>query len=107
MTKTLSSAELVARVGDLFDSSVPYTPEEIKVELREAGYDPDQVGARMKRAAENVLIISMLNGSAKKVKAGLTYAASGQYQDYPEGILELGVVLDAIDMLVNDILSVL
>lgn len=42
--------------------------------------------------------------SVRKVKAGLRNAAKGQYQDYPEGTIEVGVALDAIDMLAKDIL---
>lgn len=57
---------------------------------------------------ENVVspaIIDVLAASIKKVKAGLHYAASGQYQDYPPGVLELGVALDAVDMIASDIHS--
>ena len=39
--------------------------------------------------------------------AGLKHAASGQHQDYPEGILELGVALDGLDMLVTDVFNAL
>ena len=42
--------------------------------------------------------------SVRKVEAGLRYAASGEHQDHPAGCLELGVVLDAIDMIVKDVL---
>jgi hypothetical protein len=35
----------------------------------------------------------------RRVKAGLRHAASGTYQDYPPGLLELGVVLDALGMI--------
>lgn len=41
--------------------------------------------------------------AARKVKAGLRHAGSGEYQDYLRGTLELGAALDAIDMMANDI----
>lgn len=50
------------------------------------------------------LIIATLIASAKKVKAGLRYAASAEYQDYPEGVIEVGAALDAIDMVAKDVL---
>jgi hypothetical protein len=50
-------------------------------------------------------LIAMVLASHKKVKAGLKYAASGKHQDYPPGILELGVALDGLDMFVTDILK--
>ena len=51
------------------------------------------------------LLIRTVQQSTRKVKAGLKYAASGEYQDYPPGTLELGIVLDAIDMISMDILD--
>lgn len=50
------------------------------------------------------LLLTVLIASAEKVKAGLRYAAGREYQDYPPGVLELGVALDAIDMMVNSVL---
>ena len=49
------------------------------------------------------MALAVLMASQKKVHAGLKHAASGKHQDYPPGILELGIALDAIDMLVNDV----
>ena len=99
---TVSSAEPVHKFADLFDEPAPMTWEEISAGLREAGYDPDRVGARMKAVAHTALLSAALDMPVRKVKSGLRYAASGQYQDHPEGMLELGVVLDALDMLVVD-----
>lgn len=45
--------------------------------------------------------------SAQKVKAGLRHAAATEFQDYPEGTIEVGTALDAIDMLVQDVLNTL
>lgn len=50
------------------------------------------------------LLLAVLTASIRKVKAGLRYVASGKYQDYPPGVLELGAALDAVDMVANDIL---
>ena len=49
------------------------------------------------------MALAVLMASQKKVHAGVKYAASGKHQDYPPGVMELGVCLDAIDMLVNDV----
>ncbi len=57
----------------------------------------------MKEVYEALLILRLL-ASVRKVEAGLRYAASGEHQSYPSGVLELGVVLDAIDMIVKDVL---
>ena len=51
------------------------------------------------------LIIATVMAANKKVKAGLRYAASGEDQDCPPGTLELGVALDAVDMVSNDVLN--
>lgn len=53
---------------------------------------------------EGLLLICLM-ASVKKVKAGLEYAGSGEYQDYPPGIIELGVALDGIDMIAADMLN--
>ena len=49
------------------------------------------------------LIIAVAMASHKKLVAGLRYAASGEYQDYEPGVLELGVALDALNMMLIDI----
>lgn len=56
-----TSEDLVRAFADFFDEIAPRTPEEIDVALREAGYDPNEVGARMKTAAERALADSPLN----------------------------------------------
>jgi len=53
--------DLVRAFADLFDEIEPETPEEIDAVLREAGYDPDEVGTRMKAVAERALADSPLN----------------------------------------------
>jgi len=53
--------DLVRAFADLFDEIEPETPEEIDAVLREAGYDPDEVGARMEAVAERALVDSPLN----------------------------------------------
>ena len=50
-----TSEDLVRAFADLFDEVEPETPEEVDVALREAGYDPDQVAARMKAVAQEAL----------------------------------------------------
>jgi len=60
---------------------------------------------QMDKEAYGELIIATVMAATKKVTAGLRYAASGEYQDYPEGTLELGVALDAINMLANDVVD--
>lgn len=56
-----TSEDLVRAFADLFDEIAPETPEDIDAELREAGYDPDEVAARMRAAAERAIAESPLN----------------------------------------------
>ena len=56
-----TSEDLVRAFASLFDELEPETPEEIDTVLREAGFDPDELGARMKAAAERALNDSPLN----------------------------------------------
>lgn len=51
------------------------------------------------------MLIAVLAVSQRKVKAGIRYAASGEHQDYPVGVMESGVALDAVDMMVSDIMN--
>ncbi len=53
--------ELVRVFDHLFDQTEPQTPEEIDAVLREAGYDPDEVAARMYEVAQRALVESPLN----------------------------------------------
>jgi hypothetical protein len=68
MTKNLTKQrksinEKLARIlANLFDNVELEIPDEINAVLREAGYDPDEIGARMKSAAEQVLIDSSFYG---------------------------------------------
>lgn len=55
----------------------------------------------MEKEVYEGLLIAVMLASSRKVKAGLSNVT---YQDYPEGVIEVGVALDAIDMLVKDIL---
>jgi phage gp29-like protein len=56
-----TSEDLVRAFADLFDAAAPEMPDEIEKELREAGYDPAEVGDRMQAAAEQALARSPLN----------------------------------------------
>ncbi len=47
----LTSEELVKVLANLFDEIEPETSEEIDEILRENGYDPDEVGAKMNQLA--------------------------------------------------------
>lgn len=51
----MTSAEFVRAIANLFDEIEPETPEEIDEVLREAGYNPDAIGKKMKAAAEKAL----------------------------------------------------
>lgn len=46
---------LVSAFADLFDEMGPETPEEIDAELRAAGYNPDEVGQKIAKAAKEAL----------------------------------------------------
>lgn len=54
-TPIKTSAEFLRAIANLFDEIEPETPEEIDEVLREAGYDPDEIGKRMKAVAEKTL----------------------------------------------------
>ena len=54
-SQSLTGQNLVTAFGSLFDGLEPETPEEIDAALREAGYDPDELGARIKAAADQAL----------------------------------------------------
>jgi len=49
-------------------------------------------------------LLLCLAASRRKVSAGLRYAATG-HPVYGDDVLELGVALDAVDMLVSDVWS--
>jgi hypothetical protein len=53
--------ELFRAFTDLFNETEPEDPEEVNALLREAGYDPDEVAARMQAIAEQALASSPLN----------------------------------------------
>ncbi len=53
--------EFISVLADLFDSIEPESPEEIDAVLLEAGYDPDEVLARMLDAAQQAIAESPLN----------------------------------------------
>lgn len=53
--------ELLQAFLDLFDEVVPDSPEDVDDFLRESGYDPEKVGARMQVVAKKALENSPLN----------------------------------------------
>lgn len=56
-----TSEDLVHILADLFNEVSPKTSEEIDDELREAGYDPDEVAEHMKSVAERAIANSPFN----------------------------------------------
>lgn len=60
-TPIQTSEDLIHAFSELFDELEPETPEEVVSVLRDAGHDPDEVGARMKAVAEQALTESPLN----------------------------------------------
>lgn len=62
MARRIETVEEFVRTFDEFlDEEDPMTPEEIDAQLREAGYDPEEVGARMQAVAERALAESPWN----------------------------------------------
>lgn len=59
--ETYEDEDLVRVFADLFDEIEPQTPEDVDTVLREAGYDPDKIGARIQTLAEQALANSPLN----------------------------------------------
>ncbi len=56
-----TDAELIERVGELFDALLPEGLAEAEEVLREAGLDPDAVGNRLAQFAKATLASSSLN----------------------------------------------
>ena len=56
-----TSEELVSAFADLFDAVEFETPEEIDAVLLEAGYDPNEIAARMRAVAVQTIAESPLN----------------------------------------------
>ncbi len=57
----------------------------------------------MKEIYDSILILRLL-ASVRRVEAGLRHSATEEFQDYPAGCVELGTCLDAIGMIVKDVL---
>lgn len=55
LPEATNARRLVQTVADLFDSTEPETPEEIDATLRDAGYDPEQVAARIRAVVDRIL----------------------------------------------------
>jgi len=51
-----TSEDLVNVLTAFLEEDDPETPEEIDAALREAGYDPEEIGAKMKTVAERALL---------------------------------------------------
>ena len=56
-----TDAELIERVGELFDTVLPEGQSEAEEVLRKAGLDPDAVGDRLAQFAKATLASSSLN----------------------------------------------
>ncbi len=52
-----------------------------------------------------IRLLETVEASHRNIKVALHFAARGQYQSYPPGILELGVALDGLQMMVNDVVA--
>ena len=50
----ITSEELIYNIARMFDE-IELTSDEVDAELREAGYDPDEVGARMRAISDAAL----------------------------------------------------
>ena len=62
MSRGIQTVEdFVHAFNEFLDEEDPMTPEEVDAELREAGYDPEEVGARMQAVAERALAESPWN----------------------------------------------
>lgn len=51
------------------------------------------------------LLLVVIAAARTKAFAGLDYAGSGEHQDYPPGVIEIGVAKDAINMIVVDVMK--
>lgn len=51
----MNSRDKIRLVADLFDFVEPETPEEVDDALRDAGYDPEEIGCRMACVARDAL----------------------------------------------------
>ncbi len=69
-SQSLTGINLVTAFSSLFAELEPETPEEVDATLQEFGYDPDEIGARIKDAADRALEELKLAASAS---AGFRY----------------------------------
>ena len=56
MEPKLTKRELLARLTDLIMECEPETPEEVDAYLRDAGYDPDELGARIRKRVDELIV---------------------------------------------------
>lgn len=78
-----TDAELIGRVGELFDAVPPEGQAEAEEVLREAGLDPDSVGDRLAQFAKDTLARSPLNWRHRaKAEREKTLA---QFEEYRQG----------------------
>lgn len=62
----MDSQTLICTLADLFNEIGPETSEEIDAVLRESGYDPNEVSARMKVVAEYAIEIERIQRQFKQ-----------------------------------------
>lgn len=56
--------ELIFALAELFDE-IEMTPEEVRESLREAGYDPDEVGKAIAAVAQKAMEAQQATGEGK------------------------------------------
>lgn len=49
-------ADIVEAVETIFDDLIPDDPEAVDADLRSMGYDPDEIGAKIKRIAREAMV---------------------------------------------------
>ena len=93
-----TSEDLVRAFGEFFDELEPETAESIDAELRDAGYDPGEVGARMKAIAERAITESPLNWR-KRARGELEEARDGLRDSPPTSPRDRGNIVESIKQL--------
>jgi hypothetical protein len=60
-----TAREILDALVDIWDDMGPDTPEEVDEYLREAGYDPDELGRKLERVARGAMDKWHMTGNRK------------------------------------------
>lgn len=88
-----TAQRLVHQLADLFDALAPESPAEAEEELRDAGFDPPQIGHRLELHAHKALTGS-LPPAAHDARAAISFAAAAFRRNRKELQMSAGTAYD-------------